>query len=183
MATSWAEIVRVSASEICCMAIWLFSCTFAKHYSLDFARKPFGSLQHFRFLRLLWLLMLAIIGLWGGGHYILFLFQLKLILLSRWASLTRLLWVPYLGLTWVLLLCSPLPRIAQTCSHTTIYCSSACKSSVNSTSLCEIHPGLISGRWGESFQQSGAGALALDPDMQAGMQAELSTWVACDLTV
>ncbi len=42
VATSWAEIVRVPASEICRAATWSGLCTFAQFYRLDFFGGGFG---------------------------------------------------------------------------------------------------------------------------------------------
>ncbi len=43
VAASWAEIARVSASEVCRAATWKGTCTFAKHYRLDLAGGSFGT--------------------------------------------------------------------------------------------------------------------------------------------
>ncbi len=40
--TSWAEIARVPASEICRMATWSGKCTFVQFYRLDFSGGGFG---------------------------------------------------------------------------------------------------------------------------------------------
>ncbi len=43
VAASWAEFARVSPVEICRAATWSSSCSFARHYRLDFSAKPFAS--------------------------------------------------------------------------------------------------------------------------------------------
>ncbi len=42
MATSWAEMARVPASEICRAATWSGPRTFAQFYRLDFSFRGFG---------------------------------------------------------------------------------------------------------------------------------------------